>query len=106
MKVPSLRNHVKLRSVDMNSIPDDIEGYDFTWSACAFEHLGSIDKGLEFVKNSLKCLKPGGIAVHTTEFNASSDQNTLTSGPTVLFRKKDLELLGEEKCARGGPNYL
>ena len=34
--------------------------------------------------------------MHTTEFNASSDQNTLTSGPTVLFRKKDLELLGEE----------
>ena len=89
----NLRNHVKLRSVDMNSIPDDIEGYDFTWSACAFEHLGSIENGLEFVKNSLKCLKPGGIAVHTTEFNASSHKDTLDSGATVLFRKKDIELL-------------
>ena len=97
----NLRNHVKLRSVDMNSIPDDIEGYDFTWSACAFEHLGSIENGLEFVKNSLKCLKPGGIAVHTTEFNASSDEETLTSGPTVLFRRKDIEKLAEALKVEG-----
>lgn len=97
----NLRNHVKLRSVDMNSIPDDIEGYDFTWSACAFEHLGSIEKGLEFVKNSLKCLKPGGIAVHTTEFNASSNEETLTSGATVLFRFKDLQRLQRELSKDG-----
>lgn len=97
----NLRNHVTLQSVDMNSIPENIEGYDFTWSACAFEHLGSIQKGLEFVKNSIKCLKPGGIAVHTTEFNAHSNEETVESGATVLFRQKDIRKLESELALEG-----
>lgn len=91
-----LGNHVSFRFANMNEIPDDINHYDFTWSACAFEHLGSIEKGLEFVKNSLKCIKPGGIAVHTTEFNVSSNDDTLDNKGTVLFRRKDIEKLAEE----------
>src|SRR5690606_19636013 len=59
----------ELRYVDMNAIDNDISGYDFCWSICAYEHLGSIKKGQDFVVNAMKVLKPGGIAVHTTEFN-------------------------------------
>jgi hypothetical protein len=33
---------VTLRHVDMNDIPEDLVGYDFCWSICALEHLGSI----------------------------------------------------------------
>lgn len=86
-------NQVSFKSVDMNHIPRDLNGFDFTWSACAFEHLGSINKGLDFVINSVKCLKPGGIAVHTTEFNLSSNHRTFESESCVFFRKRDLELL-------------
>jgi len=89
--------NVDYRNVNMNDIPDDIKGYDFTWSACAFEHLGSIENGLEFVKNSLNTLKPGGVAVHTTEFNVYSDDDTLDNNPHfVLFRKKDILRLARE----------
>ena len=99
----ALRAQVTLRNVDMNRIPEDLscESFDFTWSACAFEHLGSIELGLQFVENSLKCLKPGGIAVHTSELNVSSNDDTLTSGGTVLFRKRDFEALAERLRAQG-----
>lgn len=45
-------SHVSYRDVNMNDIPNDIMGYDFCWSTCALEHLGSIKLGLEFIKNN------------------------------------------------------
>ncbi|WP_206020399.1 methyltransferase domain-containing protein [Rhodovarius crocodyli] len=93
--------HVRHRVVDMNAIPTDIRGYDFTWSACALEHLGSIELGLAFIRNSLNCLKPGGLAIHTTEFNVRSDEETLESGGTVLFRRRDIEGLAAGLRAQG-----
>jgi SAM-dependent methyltransferase len=81
------------RTVDMNEVPDDLVEFDFCWSACSFEHLGGIEEGLAFVRRSLETLRPGGIAVHTTEYNLSSDDETLTSGPTVIFRERDIRRL-------------
>lgn len=85
---------VRFMNVDMNHIPTDLNDFDFCWSSCAFEHLGSIEKGLAFVRNSIKTLKPGGIAVHTTEYNLSSNEDTLDNNPSfVIFRRQDIELL-------------
>ena len=87
---------VSFRDMDMNHIDPALYGkFDFCWSACAFEHLGSIAHGLDFVINSVKCLKPGGVAVHTTEFNCSSNSDTLDNASTVLFRKRDFVLLAQ-----------
>ena len=64
---------VTFREVNMNDIDADLSGqFDFCWSSCALEHLGSLQHGLDFIENSLAILKPGGIAIHTTEFNLSS----------------------------------
>jgi len=92
---------VRHRVVDMNDIPPDLTGFDFTWSACALEHLGSIPLGLRFIRNSLRCLKPGGVAVHTTEYNLHSDTETLEEGGTVLFRRQDILRLAGELRAEG-----
>lgn len=92
---------VDLRFVDMNNIPEALGGYDFCWSICALEHLGSITHGLDFIKNSLKTLKPGGWAIHTTEFNYSLSNATVETGGTVLFRQKDFESLRDELLAAG-----
>jgi hypothetical protein len=73
----------------MNSIPDDLKDFDFCWSSCAFEHLGSIEAEKAFVMNSLNTLRGGGLAAHTTELNLSSDEDTVASGGTVLFRRRD-----------------
>jgi len=67
--------------------------YDFIWSACALEHLGSLQNGLDFIVRSTKLLKEGGVAVHTTEFNISSLDATVEAGDTVLYRRGDLERL-------------
>ncbi len=82
---------IAFEPVDMNHIPHDLRGFDFTWSTCSFEHCGSIELGKQFILNQMACLKPGGVAVHTTEFNLSSENETITDGPTVIFRLKDIE---------------
>lgn len=86
-------NNVNIGVLDMNDLGSPVENFDFVWSCCSFEHLGSIDLGLNFFINSMKFLKKGGIAVHTTEFNISSNTNTISEGATVLFRKQDIERL-------------
>lgn len=96
------REHCAFQPVDMNQINPDLHGrFDFCWSICAFEHLGSIDKGLTFVEESLRCLKPGGIAVHTTEFNLDPSDETVHHGGTVLFRRSDIDALVERLNGAG-----
>jgi SAM-dependent methyltransferase len=96
------RRQVSHEFADMNAIPDAFAGqFDFVWSCCAFEHLGSIRHGLDFVKNSMKCLRPGGVAVHTTEFNLSSNDDTLEDPGCVIFRRRDIEQLRAELEADG-----
>jgi hypothetical protein len=86
---------VKFAYVDMNRVPDGLNGYDFLWSACAVEHVGGLDLSKRAVVNMMKCLKPGGIAIHTTEYNCVSNFETTETGYNVIYRKKDLEELGE-----------
>jgi hypothetical protein len=77
----------------MNDIPREFNGrFDFCWSTCALEHLGTLSKGLEFIENSLKVLKPGGIAVHTTEYTLD-DGPTIDNHPIVLYQRAHFENL-------------
>lgn len=93
---------VELQYVDMNAIPDTLDGlYDVCWSVCALEHLGSIEQGLSFIENSLKCLKPGGVAIHTTEFNYTETDKTIDNWPTVLFLQRHFEELRDRLEAKG-----
>lgn len=92
---------VQFRPVDMNAIPTDLRGFDVCWSSCCLEHLGSIAHGLAFIENSLETLKPGGLAVHTTEFNLSSDEDTFESPGLSLFRRQDILALAGRLVAAG-----
>jgi SAM-dependent methyltransferase len=87
----SFERRVTLRHVDMNDIPEDLVGYDFCWSICALEHVGSIRQGADFIENSLKTLRPGGTAVHTLEYNVSPDGPTIDNWATVLFQRHHIE---------------
>jgi hypothetical protein len=91
-------NNCKFEFINMNNIPRIFlnNEYDFIWSSCALEHLGSIHKGLNYILNSLKCLKKGGIAVHTTEFNFKSNDKTLETPGCVSYRKQDFDWLINE----------
>jgi SAM-dependent methyltransferase len=95
-------NHVQFLSVDMNVVPREFHGsFDFVWSACALEHLGSLQHGLNFIKNSVRCLNPGGVAVHTTEFNLSSNEDTCEEPGCSIYRACDLQRLITELEADG-----
>lgn len=90
------RQNVEFQYADMRApatFPD--WQYDFLWTSCAFEHLGTLEAGRRFVLDSAdRLLRPGGVAVHTTEFNVSSDDETVTAGRDVLYRRSDLERIG------------
>jgi 2-polyprenyl-3-methyl-5-hydroxy-6-metoxy-1,4-benzoquinol methylase len=94
-------HHVEHRFVDMNFIPAELNSFDFCWSICALEHLGSISKGLDFIENSLPTLRPGGLSVHTTEFNFFDDQKTIDNWGTVFFQRKHFLELSERLTAKG-----
>ena len=100
---PDLFNSlVTFKFMNMNKIHEKtFNSFDFTWSSCAFEHCGSIELGKAFIINQLNCLKPGGIAIHTTEFNLTSDKKTMEKGLTVLFRKQDIEWIVDKVRALG-----
>lgn len=94
---------VRWRAVDMAAIPEDLcQGeFDFLWSVCSLEHLGSLERGEAFVVSAMRCLKPGGIAVHTTEYNLAASGDTLESGPTVLYQRRHLDRLAARLAAAG-----
>lgn len=92
---------VSFRPMDMNHFHADIGGFDFCWSACSFEHLGSIEHGLAFVRNSMRTLKAGGYSIHTTELNLSSDILTFESPDLCLFRKSDIKRVAAQLRAEG-----
>jgi len=87
--------------VDMNAIPAELDGqFDFCWSVCSLEHLGNIANGLKFIVNSLRTLKPGGVSVHTAEFNFGEGK-TITEGVTVLFQRRHFTQLAQSLRAEG-----
>jgi hypothetical protein len=94
---PDFESKVSYSHIDMRDLSQLIPGsYDFLWSSCSFEHLGDLRKGLDFVLGSTRLLKASGVAVHTTEFNLSSDKETIEAGDTVIYRERDLRLLDGE----------
>lgn len=97
-----LRKHVTYDFCDMNAIAPKFNNYDFNWSSCCFEHLGSIEAGLQFVINAVEnTLRIGGVAIHTTEYNVVSDTDTVETGGTVIFRHRDIIDLVQRLRDRG-----
>jgi hypothetical protein len=93
---------VSFMPVDMNDIPESLDGaFDFSWSACSLEHLGSLQHGLTFIENAMRTLRAGGIAVHTTEFNLSSNEHTIESPGLSFYRRCDIESFSTRMAEKG-----
>ncbi len=94
--------NVSFSTCDMRNIPSELVDFDFNWSSCCFEHLGSLEAGMDFVVNAVEnTLRKGGVAVHTTEFNLTSNDLTVKEGPTVIYRRRDIEELVQRLRDRG-----
>jgi 2-polyprenyl-3-methyl-5-hydroxy-6-metoxy-1,4-benzoquinol methylase len=96
-----LQKKVGFRFLDMRDLPDDLGKFDFIWSSCSLEHLGSMALGEKFIYESLKYLKPGGVAVHTTEYNVSSNLITFKKAAVIPFRKRDFQRIATKLRLRG-----
>jgi len=93
---------VRYQHLDMRDLSGLERGaYDFVWSACALEHLGSLEAGADYIVAATRLLRPGGVAVHTTEFNISSLDQTRDNADTVFYRRMDLEQLGARLRSEG-----
>ncbi len=96
------RRRVSFRPADMRLLAGlPKTQFDFVWSSCALEHLGSLKNGIRFIHESTELLKPGGIGVHTTEFNVSSIDKTLEYPQNVIYLRKHIENLDVELRRKG-----
>ena len=96
-----LAERVTTRPVDMNALPADLGTFDVVWSSCVIEHLGSPTLAMDFVLESARLLEPGGILVHTTEYELTRRSDTADYGNCAVFRLVDLEQLRERVLAEG-----
>jgi hypothetical protein len=98
---PTFDRRVRFEPCDMNSIAPHLRGFDFCWSSCSLEHLGSLKHGLDFIINSVETLKIGGVACHTTELNLSSNLDTIEHHDIAFYRLKDIAQLHATLAERG-----
>lgn len=106
----AFERRVAFADADMRTLDGLLPIWDFIWSSCALEHLGTLEAGWDFVVSSARLLRPGGVAAHTTEFNVSSGLATIEAGPSVLYRPCDVERLAErlrpEGCRLEAPDFF
>ena len=97
--------NVQFLPLDMNEIPSTLEKrlgqFDFLWSSCALEHLGSLEHGFSFIQNAMALLKPGGVAAHTTEYNMTSNIDTIETHGLSLYRRRDIDALATRLGSAG-----
>ena len=86
---------VQARDVDMNWIPLDLrkEEFDFAWSCCSLDHVGSILLGQRFICKQMECLASGGVSIHTGEYNLTSTWDTVDYASTVAWTRYDICML-------------
>lgn len=83
--------NTQFQNLDMNTIPKSWNGqFDFVWSMCALGHIGGYEKGLSFIRKSADLLRPGGVAVHTTELDISEGNQRFDTPGLSLYRERDL----------------
>lgn len=95
------KSKLEYRFQDMNDLHLQGSYFNFIWSASSLEHLGSIDAAIEFLISSSERLQWGGVAVHCTEYNVSSNTKTKLTGDSIYFREQDLERLRDRLSERG-----
>lgn len=98
----SFEKRVQFEYADMRQLEKfEPASFDFIWSACALEHLGSLEAGHRFIRDSATLLRAGGVAAHTTEYNVFSDDDTLLLPNQVIYRRRDIKAIAKDLAHRG-----
>jgi hypothetical protein len=97
----TLAERVSFRAFDMNDPLDGLGRFDLVWSCCAIEHLGSPDAGFDYLHRTTELLQPGGVSIHTTEYELTDREDTADYGHCAIYRTADFEALAADLTARG-----
>jgi hypothetical protein len=93
---------VRFAHLDMCHLPLDLPEADFMWSSCVIEHIGGVEPVRDFLKKSFAKLKPGGIAIHTTEYELGDQVETRDYGHCAVFRDIDFLQFQNDIRSLGG----
>jgi len=97
---------VHFTEADLREPELDLGGpYDMCWSCAMAQHMGTLDKVTGLLEGSLNLLKPGGVAVHTLDFNVGSDSATVEEPNFSIPRRRDIEAL-VTRLTRAGHEVL
>jgi hypothetical protein len=97
-----LSERVLSQTIDPDRGLQELSGpFDFYWSSTCLGHMGSIEAGIDFMRRAMSVLKPGGMAIFTTDCNLSAGEDTLENDTLCLFRQSDLERLATRLSAEG-----
>ena len=81
-------NNITALKMDMRSLDFEDNTFDFCYSSCAFEHIGSFDDFGQHLDEVYRCLKPEGVYVFTTELQLGNttiqDKNNYIFSPGIL----------------------
>jgi hypothetical protein len=93
--------NVSARIASWRTIPDDLVNFDFLWSARANERLYSVAAAAKFVEDTMGCLRPGGLAIHTMSYDLAPGGRSTPSTDRVLLQQNDVERLSLVLVSRG-----
>lgn len=100
----SLNRQVEFQPVDMTDLSPlaaRAGSFDFLWSSCVIEHLGGAALTERFLTQAVALLRPGGVAVHTTEYNPGSVVDPVEIPGITVFTAAWVAHMGDE-FARAG----
>jgi hypothetical protein len=92
---------VEVSDVDIRRLDDPtLRGFDGLWSCSVVNALASADAAAEAIVAAMDTLKPGGVAVHATEFAFADDQPPQTPG-SLFFPRRFFQSLADGLNGRG-----
>ncbi|WP_116092004.1 hypothetical protein [Sphingomonas crusticola] len=97
----AFEENIIARIASWRNIPEDLVNFDFLWSSHANERLYSVAAAAQFVENAMRCLRPGGLAVHTMSYDLAPGGRSTPSSERVLLQQNDVERLGLVLVSRG-----
>lgn len=84
-------DHILLsqREMDFAKLPDDLRGFDFLWSIGTADRMGGAREASLFVENAMRCLRPGGLAVHLMDLSIMDQRPANPAvGRSALYRQE------------------
>jgi hypothetical protein len=92
---------VEVSNLDMRRVDDiTLRGFDACWSCGVLNEMKSVEEAADTVIGAMDVLRPGGIAIHTTDF-AFADEVLFSPRGALAFTRAFFQRLAEGLDGRG-----